>query len=261
MKLCAIGDNCIDYYPELGKGYPGGNPVNVAVYFRREGGESSYIGAVGTDDFGKLLVAGLNSKSVDTSHIHIVDGKTALTEVKLIDGDRVFGDYDEGVMADFALSPEDRDFVLKHDLIISGFWGHCNQEFKGFKAAGIKTAFDFATKLEDPAVRELIADIDYAFFSYDADDLEWLKNYMQTVHSRESQLIVATRGEKGSICFDGKDFHEGGIIPCDLVDTIGAGDSYIAAFLHSILSGNSISESMIRGAKSSAITIAYKGAW
>lgn len=32
MKLAAVGDNCMDVYENIGKAYPGGNPVNVAVY-------------------------------------------------------------------------------------------------------------------------------------------------------------------------------------------------------------------------------------
>ena len=33
--LVAVGDNCVDYYVQTRTGYPGGNPVNVSVYFTR----------------------------------------------------------------------------------------------------------------------------------------------------------------------------------------------------------------------------------
>ena len=42
--------------------YPGGNPVNVAVYFTRIGGRASYIGAVGTDRYAGLLTRALEKK-------------------------------------------------------------------------------------------------------------------------------------------------------------------------------------------------------
>ncbi|MCX6655922.1 MAG: fructoselysine 6-kinase, partial [Candidatus Bathyarchaeota archaeon] len=32
MKLLAVGDNCVDNYTELGRRFPGGNALNVAVY-------------------------------------------------------------------------------------------------------------------------------------------------------------------------------------------------------------------------------------
>ena len=43
-RIACIGDNCVDFYDETGERYPGGNPVNVSVYFRRLGTPSSYIG-------------------------------------------------------------------------------------------------------------------------------------------------------------------------------------------------------------------------
>jgi fructoselysine 6-kinase len=57
MKLAAVGSNCVDFYQNVegGKAYPGGGPVNMAVYTVRLGGEASYIGPVGNDDFGALM--------------------------------------------------------------------------------------------------------------------------------------------------------------------------------------------------------------
>ena len=116
IRVAAIGDNCIDYYDSLNESYPGGNPVNVAVYIKRLGGESSYTGAVGTDSFGKIMISAIQNKGVDTSHIQVLDGKTAVTHVDIVDGDRVFGKYEEGVLADFKLREQDISFIKKHDL-------------------------------------------------------------------------------------------------------------------------------------------------
>ena len=51
MKLAAVGSNCVDFYNNIenGKAYPGGSPVNMAVYTVRLGGEASYTGPVGDD--------------------------------------------------------------------------------------------------------------------------------------------------------------------------------------------------------------------
>lgn len=261
MKLVAVGDNCIDFYEKTGQAYPGGNAVNVAVYFRKNGGESAYIGAVGNDPFGKVLLQGLEEKGVDISQVHIQHGSTAVTQVELVNGDRVFGDYHEGVMESFQLRKENFDFIEGYDIVVSGFWGHVHKELKYFHQIGIKTAFDFATKLEDPLVEEVIPSIDYAFFSYDGENMDWLKNYMKKQHRYDSQIIVVTRGEKGSIAYDGANFYEFGIIPCKVVDTIGAGDSYIAGFLIGSLKGLPILERMKLGAETSAETIGYNGAW
>jgi fructoselysine 6-kinase len=261
MKLVAIGDNCIDYYELTGQAYPGGNAVNVSVYFRRIGGESAYIGAVGTDKFGEILLDGIKAKEVDVSHVHIEEGTTAVTQVELVDGDRILGDYDEGVMEEFALKERDYPFIESFDVVVSGFWGHAHEEFKHFHEKGLKTAFDFATKLDDPIVKDVIPYIDYAFFAYDGKDVDWIKSYMKEHHQFDSQIIVVTRGDKGSMAFDGKSFYEYGVVPCKVVDTMGAGDSYIAGFLMASLENRPMLERMKMGAKTSAETIGYFGAW
>jgi len=118
MKLAAIGDNCMDVY-STGEAFPGGNPVNVAVYYARLGGEASYTGVVGTDAYGTRMKSAIASKGVDVSHVLSAEGKTAVTHVELVNGDRVFGDYDEGVLADFRPTPQQLDFVCGHDLVIT----------------------------------------------------------------------------------------------------------------------------------------------
>lgn len=105
--LATIGDNCVDIYPQLNKAFSGGNAVNVAVYCTRYGIQPGCITWVGDDDYGTKLKQDLARMGVDISHVHTKHGVTAQTQVELHDNDRVFGDYTEGVMADFALSEED----------------------------------------------------------------------------------------------------------------------------------------------------------
>ncbi len=105
--LATIGDNCVDIYPQLNKAFSGGNAVNVAVYCTRYGIQPGCITWVGDEDYGTKLKQDLARMGVDISHVHTKHGVTAQTQVELHDNDRVFGDYTEGVMADFALSEED----------------------------------------------------------------------------------------------------------------------------------------------------------
>ena len=64
MKLAAVGSNCVDFYNNIenGKAYPGGSPVNVAVYTVRLGGEASYTGPVGDDVYGKIMQEAIAAK-------------------------------------------------------------------------------------------------------------------------------------------------------------------------------------------------------
>ena len=64
---------------------------------------------------------------VDISHVHTKHGVTAQTQVELHDNDRVFGDYTEGVMADFALSEEDYAWLAQYDIVHAAIWGHAQR--------------------------------------------------------------------------------------------------------------------------------------
>lgn len=115
--LATIGDNCVDIYPQLNKAFSGGNAVNVAVYCTRYGIQPGCITWVGDDDYGTKLKQDLARMGVDISHVHTKHGVTAQTQVELHDNDRVFGDYTEGVMADFALSEEDYAWLAQYDIV------------------------------------------------------------------------------------------------------------------------------------------------
>lgn len=264
MKLAAVGSNCIDYYTNIenGKAYPGGGPVNMAVYTQRLGGNASYIGPVGNDSYGKTLLEAVAAKGVDVSHLHIQQGKTAVSQVELLDGERVFGDYEEGVLENYTLSEEDMDFICTHDVVVCDLWGKVEGQFRDLKARGIATAFDCATRPEDEASQTAIAYTDYLFFSSDDGDSEALRDQMKGYQARGPKLVVAMLGEHGSLCYDGEQFHKFGIVPCDhLVDSMGAGDSYIAGFLFGIVEGMSIEQAMEKGAANATETLKYFGAW
>lgn len=260
IRIATAGDNCMDAYSD-GNVYPGGNPVNVAVYVARLGGESAYIGAVGTDAYGKIMLDAIKGKGVDISHMKVLEGKTAVSYVDIVNGDRVFGEYEEGVMAEFQLNGEDIAFLAGYDMVVSGLWGMCEKELPLLKEKGATIAFDFATKPEDPVVPIAIPYVDYAFFSMDDQEEAEIKKFMLEMHQKGPKVVVVTRGEKGSIAYDGKEFYAYGIVPVEVVDTMGAGDSFIAGFLYAICDGKTIPDAMAAGAANSSVTLSYAGAW
>ena len=264
MKLAAVGSNCIDFYNNIdgGKAYPGGGPVNMAVYTLRLGGNASYIGPVGDDAYGKIMLDAIAAKGVDVSHLHVKPGKTAVSQVELIDGERVFGDYEEGVLETYTLSEEDMDFICTHDVVICDLWGKVEGQYKDLKAKGMVTAFDCANRPEDEASQVAMPYTDYLFFSSDDADTPELREQIKAYYAKGPKLVITMMGEAGSLCYDGKEFHKYGIVPCDaLVDTMGAGDSYIAGFLFGIVEGLSIEEAMYKGAANATETLKYFGAW
>ena len=263
MKLAAVGSNCVDLYLSGNEenAFPGGGPANMAVYAVRLGNRASYTGVVGDDVYGAMMLRKIQEKRVDTSHLHILEGNTAVSKVRLDGGERVFLGYDEGVLSSFTLSEEDLDFITSQDIVVSDLWGHSEEWFPRFKEEGMITAYDCATRPDDPAPAIAMPYTDYLFFSWDKSD-PILEKKMRKYHEAGAGKVIAMLGEKGSLCFDGEEFHSFGIIPCPhLVDSMGAGDSYIAGFLSAISQGASLEEAMEKGAANATITLGYAGAW
>lgn len=260
MKIAAVGDNCIDFYDSTQEAYPGGNPVNVAVYFVRQGGEASYTGVVGRDAYGELMLKSMAAKGVDVSHVSKAEGNTAVTHVELVNGDRVFGKYDEGVLKDFRLTQEQIDFLCGHDLVVTALWGNVHDDLAQIHSRGVRTAFDAATAPESRAAQTAVVSTDYFFYSAKADTPE-LREQMKRLWEKGPKLVTATLGSDGSIAYDGEKFTTFGIVPCEVVDTLGAGDSYISGFLKGILEDQPLTECMRMGAENAGVTLGYFGAW
>ncbi|MBS4218470.1 fructoselysine 6-kinase [Bacillus sp. FJAT-49711] len=260
MRIITVGDNCMDVYQPRGEAYPGGNPVNVAVFLKRLGARSAYIGWVGSDSYGEVMKNSISEKGVDVSHLSKKEGKTAISYVELVNNERCFGDYYEGVMADFILTREELDFIGKHLLVHAGIYGHVEGYYPLFKEMGVSTSFDFSDKLDHHLVESLPKFVDYSFFSYTKDD-SFIREYLMNINTLGSPIAVATLGENGSIAYDGENFYTCCAVDSDVIDTMGAGDSFIAGFIYGRVKGLSITDCLDLGSKMAAETIRYFGAW
>lgn len=88
-----------------------------------------------------------------------------------------------------------------------------------------------------------------------------MSKQIKELNNRGPKLVIVMLGEKGSLCYDGKQIHKCGIVKCDnVVDTMGAGDSYIAGFLCSYINGADIDTAMQAGAATASDTLKYFGA-
>lgn len=235
IGVCAVGDNVVDRYLDQGQMYPGGNAVNVAVHVRRLGMRAAYIGVIGTDVAGRLVASSLRNEGVLTDHVRTLDGPNAWAAVELVDGDRVFVASDKGVSR-FELTQTDFSYLSEFELVHVGYAGGLESQIADI-AKYTKVSFDFADKPLEFA-EPLLKHCTYATFSAGDGGLERGKQIIERALAAGARTVIVTAGSAGAIVGDSGGVNHVAAEPVDVVDTLGAGDAYIAAFLVSTLKGN-----------------------
>ncbi len=261
-RLIGVGDNTVDTYLHLRMRFPGGNTVNVPVLAHRYGCQAAYLGWVGEDDGGALILDALVKEDIDTSHCRKIKGApTAYSTVTLVDGDRVFGASDNGACKLLNLNEDDFNFIRTFDLVHTSVFSHLENQIAVLKQASGCLSFDFSQKLNADYLEYIMPYVDIAFLSLADVSSAHMETLMTRVHALGPSLVVMTRGKDGAWVYDGKNLHHQGIIPVEVVDTLGAGDAFIARFLVEYLDKTPIPVAMERAAHSAAKCCTYYGAF
>lgn len=259
-KVAAFGDNCVDYYRNLDKWYVTGNVVDFGVNMKLQGIPVSVITVAGSDFYGEELRRELDRLKIDISHVKICKGATAYVELELIDGERIYRSFDEGVMKYAKFSEEDIDFAKEHTLVHFGVWGHADDYIEEIHKAGVLTSYDFATEGNAPKTTMLLPHIDFAFFSLEKLD-NAAKEFLKEAVAAGAKYAIGTFGKEGSLVWDGREFYHYGIVETRVENTVGAGDSFIAGFMYGILSGETLTKAQERGAALAAKIVGKFTPW
>ena len=230
-RLIGVGDNTVDNYLHKRMLFPGGNAVNVAVLAHRYGHPAAYLGWLGQDQRGVLILDSLAQEGIDTSYCRIVEGgATSFSQVTLVDGDRVFGGSSHGVSTQIALNQADFAYIGGFDLVHTSVYSHLEGQIADLKQTSRRLSFDFSQRLEPDYLKRILPYVDIAFFSLADVSPAEMDALMQQAYALGPALIVMTRGKDGSWVFDGTQIYHQGIIPVKAVDTLGAGDAFAARF-------------------------------
>lgn len=257
VKVIGVGFTCVDVYEKLNKYYPTGNGVDWGIHLQRLGIPVSILSVVGTDEYGIKMKEALQKEGIDISHLHTEEGETCKMMMDLRNGvDRVHLEAIDGVMEQFHLTIEDKEYIKTFPYMHTDLFGNVLGDLKELKEAGVNIIMDFSTFSDDPEynTEENFKNVTYAFLSYEKED-EYIKEHLKKIHSYGAKIATATLGENGSISYDGKNYYRYGIVPAEVVNTVGAGDSYIAGFTYGIINGWNILKCMELGAKLSSQTI------
>lgn len=242
MRFVGMGDNVVDRYVNKKIMFPGGNAVNFAVYAKKCGMDSAYLGVFADDAEGRLIRDSLLELGVDVSGCSVfADCATERCDVVLNDGDRTFvgSSWEEGKEhRPLKLKAEDLEYLKRFDVIHCGCYADMEDEMRKLEDFQCVRTFDFSSEEKyrtDEYLEKVCPFVDIALFSGEQMDKDQVDSLQQKVRAFGTTYVIVTNGTKGQTLFDGKAVHKGLVKLIKPVDTMGAGDSFFTAFVASLM--------------------------
>jgi fructokinase len=254
LKAVAYGEVLWDVFANEKK--IGGAPLNVALRMKTLGCEVAMISCVGNDEDGKAIIDQVKSLGLETAAIiKSEEFPTGLVNVTV--NERGSASYeisypsawDKIVLNDFA-----KKKVLDADVLIYGSLV-CRDEVSSESLQELlqtKAYKVFDVNLRKPhysyeMLEQLMHSSDFIKFN-DEELLEITAAMNSQFSSLEDNMhfiakrtkvtaMCVTRGKHGALLmWNGQIFENGGY-PVEVADTVGAGDSFLAALITSLLTG------------------------
>ena len=238
-KIIAIGDNVCDKYLSRGKMYPGGQCVNTCAYVRLNGMEAAYLGKFGNDDVAAYNQKILDTIGVDYSRSRVFEGENGFALVTLKNSDRVFLGSNKGGIAKekpYAFTREDLDYIRGFQVIYTNLNSYIEADLPMLASTGVSIAYDFSTRWTDEYLKQVCPHIQIALMSCAHLTPEKREAEMKKAAALGVPVVLGTIGEDGSyVLYNGSFSYAQAVHAEDVIDTMGAGDSYFAAFLCCLL--------------------------
>lgn len=258
-RMCAVGDNVIDWYPQENIAYPGGSAANSAVFARRLGIRSAYVGVLGSDPQATFISDSLERESVDISHVQWHDEPSSRTDVIIDDqGNRVFSAFIPPIST-IELNAQTRSFLEGAAWIHTGHSSSTEHHLE-MLAAIAPVSFDFSKKELDYAA-DLLPHVQYAAFSREDDAEKDCLELLDYAVARGVKFALVTRGSKGAIASTPDGIFKQLATPTDVIDTIGAGDAFQTCFISRLVAGQSVQTALEDASHFAAKVCSYRGAF
>ncbi|EMB4337300.1 ribokinase [Citrobacter freundii] len=264
MKAIGIGDNVVDKYEHQRIRYPGGNALNFSVYAGLLGAESAYLGIFGTDAAADHLQRTLTARGIDFTRCRQVAGENGYARLTIEQGERLFLGSNLGGVR----QTESMDFILQHsnwlsefDLLHTSSYSYIDALLPELAQLPGWLSYDFSDDFDPVQALPLCRWLDSAFFSCAGWSLPATRQLLQQVVDSGSNYAIATRGAEGALLFDGSNWRQQAPLLITPVDTLGAGDAFITAFLLALRTNGDIAAAMEAGAAFAAKICLLHGAF
>jgi fructokinase len=297
--ILSCGEALIDMLPRTSSEgepafapFPGGAVFNTAIALGRLGAPAGFLSGISTDLFGDILTESLKVSGVDSALAIRTDRPTTLAFVRLVNGQASYAFYDENT-AGRMLDPSDIPGLP--EAVEAMFFGGislvgqpCGAFYENLMAENaasrvtmidpnIRPSFITDAKTYRARIDRMIGLADIVKLS--DEDLHWLEgdgdlgDLARQCLAKGPKLVCITEGAKGATGYTREDTVFVPAHPVDVVDTVGAGDTFNAGILASlgqqnalsksavgVLSSEMISQALSLGVQSAAVTVSRAGA-
>ncbi|MFH8136350.1 PfkB family carbohydrate kinase [Pantoea osteomyelitidis] len=259
MRICGVGDNVIDRYLHCGQMFPGGNALNFAVFGRQAGAHAAYLGVTGNDIPAGVIHHALCAEEVDISRLRINESFNALSQIDLDDeGNRFFvGSVPPPYQ--LQLSNEDLKWLQGFDLLHTSDYSQIEEQLPAL-AACAPLSFDFGAR-DDAWAEPLLRWVQVATFSRSGSSPEAAGCLIEKAHTAGVATVLITQGANGALISHRGEQHYQPALAAKVVDTLGAGDAFIATLLVALGQGHSLTRAAYKAAQASGRVCERLGAF
>ncbi|WP_319481415.1 carbohydrate kinase [uncultured Draconibacterium sp.] len=276
-EILCIGEVLWDRLPSGAK--PGGAPMNVALHLNAIGMDATIASSIGNDDEGNKLKDFLNSSGLDTSYIQTEDFlPTSEVLVQLDENNNATYEICEPVAWDnIRLTNELMDKAKRSGLLIYGTLASRNPisresimfllDYSGVKLIDVnfRKPYDSQKVVEGLLMKADIVKMNddelvvfanwYNKHKYDEKSLiKWFASQYNI------KMVCITKGEDGAILYCEGEFYEHPGFKVDAVDTVGAGDAFLAGLISSLINDKTPDEALAFACATGAFVATKTGA-
>ena len=244
----------------------------LAHNFALLGNRVGFSSAIGSDPLGDLCLARLAESGADLSRVRPFSGRQTGITVILPHPQRRYILTYPGVMAEMRFEDLDLDYIFgAHHLHLSSYFlqralrPRVPELFRLAKQAGLTTSLDTNDDPEGRWESDVLDAIKFADVllpnEYEACRLAGCENPIAAAEKLAAKVpfLVIKRGEKGVLACKGRDLLEAAAPMVETVDTIGAGDSFDAGFLHEFIRGAKLEDCLRYGNLAGALSTTRQG--
>ena len=271
VNILSIGEILWDIFPD--KKILGGAPANFVFHARQFGSDATLFTALGNDQQG-LELEEAAAKAGIIMHSSRVNHPTGTADIILNNEQEPTYKLNDNCAWDhIPLTNNLKRFAAKSDLIVFGTIAQRSFESRNTikKALELskypsKILFDINLRLNfytKEIIEESLSASNYLKLNDEEESVLKIifnKNIGQIISDYNLELAILTLGPKGSRIITSNTVSECPSTKCEIIDTVGAGDSFTAFFIINYLNGMSIPESQKKASNVAAYVCAHNGA-